>query len=114
MRGVLADEPRSTSFDLRRTDRTVTITVDAATRLANRPAHQPLVAGQRVALRTSICGPRRVADAIRFVGADARPRRSRLAVPEGSTTARVGLAAGAAALMLVVAGGARRWAGRRR
>ncbi len=67
-RGVLATDLRYDGFTLRRADRRVAIGVDARTRLTNRAATQPLLAGQRVALRTSVCLSRRVADHIAFAG----------------------------------------------
>lgn len=62
-RGVYAGNRR-----IRRADRTVFVAIDVATRLTNRPAYEPLRDGQSVALRTSICATRRVADEIAFVG----------------------------------------------
>lgn len=68
LRGTLAEDGTGQALRVRRDDRTVSVSVDAATRIAGRPAWQPLRAGQRVVLRTSICGPRRVADTIRLAG----------------------------------------------
>ena len=113
MRGAVVEDA-AYGFELRRTDRKVRIDVDAGTRIANRPPYQPLLAGQRVALRTSICGPRRLADAIRFVGGTVRPPRSDVTTADDSSSGGVGLAAGVAGLLLVVAIGARRWASRHR
>ncbi len=71
VRGALVDESPWTGPKLAlRTGRgTTVIATDARTRLTNRPAYEPLNPGQRLAVRTSICGSRRVADAIAFVGA---------------------------------------------
>lgn len=66
-RGTVAANA-GTALELRRADRTVPISVDARTQIAGAPAYQPVRAGQRVTLRTSLCGPRRVADAIRLTG----------------------------------------------
>ena len=54
---------------LRSGRRTIVIVADARTRLTNRPAYEPLNPGQRLAVRTSICASRRVADTIAFDGA---------------------------------------------
>ena len=68
MRGTLAEDGGAQALTVRRPDRTILVNVDAATRLAGRPAWQPLRRGQRVMLRTSLCGPPRVADTIRLAG----------------------------------------------
>lgn len=49
------------------------VRVDARSRITNRPVHQPVLAGQRLELRTSLCGSRRVADRITFTGATVLP-----------------------------------------
>jgi hypothetical protein len=51
-----------------------TVRVDASSRVANRPAYQPVLPGQRLRLRTSVCGSRRVADRIAFTGATIHPK----------------------------------------
>jgi hypothetical protein len=44
-----------------------TVIVDRRTRITNRPAHQPVGEGQRLAIQVSRCGRRRFADAITFL-----------------------------------------------
>jgi hypothetical protein len=46
----------------------VRVRLDRRTRLANRPAYQPLRDGQQVAIRTSRCGRKLVAERIAFAG----------------------------------------------
>jgi hypothetical protein len=58
-------------------DRTVFVSVDAATRFTNRPAYEPVLKGQRLRLATTRCGPRRVADRVTFLGATPRPEAYR-------------------------------------
>jgi hypothetical protein len=60
-------------FRIRTADRTMFVSVDAATRFTNRPAYEPVRKGQRLRLATSRCGPRRVADRVTFLGATPRP-----------------------------------------
>ena len=67
LRGAVVGPIGAAGFTLRRVDRTVQVAIDYRTTLADRPAYQPLLAGQRVALRTSLCGPRRVADQVAFL-----------------------------------------------
>jgi hypothetical protein len=49
------------------------VRVDAATRMGNRPAFEPVTRGQRLSVRASRCGRDLVADEIRFVGATVTP-----------------------------------------
>ena len=54
------------------------IGVDSRTRIVNRPAYEPIRRGQRLSLRTSACGGRRVvADRIAFTGPAPREERYR-------------------------------------
>jgi hypothetical protein len=53
--------------------RVALVNVDARTRITNRPAYQPVLPRQRLLLRTSRCGPRRVADRITFAGPPVTP-----------------------------------------
>jgi hypothetical protein len=53
--------------------RTVLVGVDSSSRITNRPAYEPVLPRQRLRLRTSRCGPRRVADRITFVGPSVTP-----------------------------------------
>ena len=47
--------------------------VDRRTRITNRPAHQPLLEGQRVKVRATRCRPHWFADRIAFVGRTVHP-----------------------------------------
>jgi hypothetical protein len=58
---------------IRTAERTLAVSVDAATRFTNRPAYEPVLKGQRLRLATSRCGPRRVADRVTFVGTAPAP-----------------------------------------
>jgi hypothetical protein len=49
------------------------VRVDARSRIANRPAYQPALTGQRLSVGVLRCGRRLVAERIRFVGATVRP-----------------------------------------
>jgi hypothetical protein len=75
VRGTLADDSMGTgrTLALRSGRRTIVIVADARTRLTNRPAYEPLNPGQRLAIRTSICGSLRVADTIAFDGGTVPP-----------------------------------------
>lgn len=101
-----------TRLELRRPDRTapVPVSVDAATRIAGRPAYQPIREGQRVTLRTSLCGPRRVADSILLTGPvpaaathDPSGRGARR-LETGTTSPAPWIAAGAGIALLPLAG----------
>jgi hypothetical protein len=80
VRGTVTEPELSTRIALTG-DRIVR--VDARTRIANRPAYQPILRGQRLRVRTSQCGSRRVADRIAFVGATVQPERIALTSGDG-------------------------------
>jgi hypothetical protein len=50
------------------------VRVDAHSRIANRPAYEPVLTGQRLRVGVVRCGRDLVAERIRFVGATVRPR----------------------------------------
>lgn len=50
------------------------VRVDAQSRIANRPAYQPALTGQRLTVGVLRCGRDLVAERIRFVGATVRPQ----------------------------------------
>jgi hypothetical protein len=52
------------------------VRVDARSRIANRPAYQPALTGQRLTVGVLRCGRDLVAERIRFVGATIRPQPS--------------------------------------
>jgi hypothetical protein len=72
VRGTVTEPEQSTRIPL--TGGRI-VRVDARTRIANRPAYQPILRGQRLRVRTSRCGSRSVADRIAFVGATVQPER---------------------------------------
>ena len=75
VRGTLTDDSlrAPSTLALSSGTRTIVIRTDARTRLTNRPPYEPLNPGQRLTVHTSICGSRRVADAIAFVGPTVHP-----------------------------------------
>ena len=77
VRGTLTnDTPRTSDWlEVRTGRRTIVVATDERSRLTNRPAYEPLNPGQRLAIRTSVCGSRRVADTIAFDGATVPPER---------------------------------------
>jgi hypothetical protein len=77
VRGTLVGDPPQTgaTLALRSGGRTIVIELDARTRLTNRPPYEPVNPGQRLAVRTSMCGSRRLADTIAFDGATVAPER---------------------------------------
>jgi hypothetical protein len=54
------------------------VRVDAQSRIANRPAYQPALAGQRLTVGVLQCERDLVAERIRFVGATVRPQLTRI------------------------------------
>jgi hypothetical protein len=80
------------------------VEVDARSRMANRPAHQPVVTGQRLVVRASKCRRRTVADRIAFEGATMHPERVALRLgDDGGMPLWLVLVAAMATLGLAVA-----------
>ena len=91
-------------FEMRAAGRgPVFLRVDRRTRYANRPALQPLLRPQRIRVRTSACGHRRVVDSITFLGRTVQPRRERLDIGPFHLRERPKLIAGALAFLLLLA-----------
>lgn len=91
VRGTLGEDtaPSLPALPLRTGTRTTVIATDARTRLTNRPPYEPLNPGQRLEVRTSICGTRRFADAIAFDGATVPPPRVESETDTGGVDADV-------------------------
>lgn len=70
LRGRVVDDG---SLRIQTASGTVFVSVDVATRFANRAAYEPVLEGQRLRLATSRCGPRRVADRVTFLGSSSAP-----------------------------------------
>jgi hypothetical protein len=78
-----------------------TVRVDAHSRITNRPAYQPVLPKQRLRVRMVKCGPVRVADRIRFVGATIQPERSELGLDDDDDTPAWPFLIAVAAVVLV-------------
>jgi hypothetical protein len=75
------------------------VRVDADSRMTNRPAYQPVLAGQQLRLRMIKCGRHHVADRIRFTGATIEPQRSEIGQESDASPLPVLIAAATAALI---------------
>ena len=71
--GTAAQPTGFSTLVLRTSDGERYVRVDAKSRLANRPAYQPLSPGQRLTVGVQRCGRRLVATRIRFIGPNVRP-----------------------------------------
>lgn len=107
--------PDGRGFGLDVSGRELYVRVDARSRIANRRAYQPVLAGQRLVVRASRCGRQTLADRIAFRGATVRPERVDASLDEGggvSGTLRLALIAAVLLLCLAAATMGRWWGAR--
>jgi hypothetical protein len=112
LRGTVTS-PDGRGFGLDVSGRELYVSVDARSRIANRPAYQPVLARQRLVVRASRCGRRTLADRIAFRGATVRPERVDASLGEEGAgvgaTLRLALIAAVLLLCLAVATMGRWW-----
>jgi hypothetical protein len=99
--GTVSHPGADTRLHLATPDGDRTVRVDASSRIANRPAYQPVLAGQRLRLRMLQCGPHRVAHRIRFSGATIRAERYDIKADDDRDTLPVLIVAAAAVLIAI-------------